>query len=48
MKKYLIVYKDDWYDIQKVEGYWDLYFEYEPLMIIELTKEILEKIEESK
>lgn len=46
MKTFLIVYKDEYpkYDIQKVEGYWDLSYEYEPNIIIEIDEELLEKL----
>ena len=44
MKIYLVVYTNGWYDIQKVEGNWDLNFEYEPISIIEITKEMLEDL----
>lgn len=47
-KVYLVLYKDAYinYSIQKVEGYWDLVFEYEPISIIEITKDMLEKLKE--
>lgn len=43
MKTYLVIYKDD-YDIQTVEGYWDLRYEQEPTTIIELTYEMINDI----
>ena len=41
MKTFLIVYKDEYpkYDIQKLEGYWDLSYEQEPNIIIEIDEE---------
>ena len=46
MKTYLVIYKDDYpsYDIQTVEGYWDLSYEQEPTTIIELTDEMINDI----
>ena len=46
MKTYLVIYKYDYpsYDIQTVEGYWDLIYEQEPTTIIELTDEMINDI----
>ncbi len=46
MKIYLVLYKDGYpnYSIQEVEDYWDLVYEYEPICIIEITKNMLEKL----
>lgn len=46
MKTYLVVYTNGWYDIQKVEGVWDLNLreEYQNISIIEITKEMLEDL----
>lgn len=43
MKTYLVIYKDYYlsYDIQTVEGYWDLRYKEEPTTIIELTGEMI-------
>lgn len=43
MKIYLLIYKNGYpkYSIQKVESYWDLTYEYEPICIIEITKDML-------
>ena len=48
MKIYLLLYKDGYpnYSIQKVEKFWELIYKYEPICIIELTKDMLEKIKE--
>ena len=46
MKTYLVIYKDDYpsYDIQTVEGYWNLSYEDEPQIIIELTNDMINDI----
>lgn len=46
MKTYLVIYKNNYqsYDIQTVEGYWDLIYEQEPTTIIELTNDMISDI----
>ena len=48
MKIYLLIYKNSYpnYSIQKVEDYWDLIYEYEPISIIEITKDMLKELKE--
>lgn len=48
MKTYLLIYKDSYpkYSIQKVEDYWGLTYESEPIIIIEITKDMLKKLKE--
>ena len=48
MKIYLLIYKDGYsnYSIQKVEDYWDLIYEHEPTIIIEITKDMLKELKE--
>lgn len=48
MKIYLITYKNDYpnYSIQKVEDYWDLIYEYEPMCVINITKDMLKELTE--
>ena len=46
MKKYLLIYKDDYpsYDVQIVEDYWELSYQQEPVIIIELTDDMINDI----
>ena len=48
MKIYLLIYKNGYpnYSIQKVEDYWDLIYEHEPIVIIEITKDMLKELKE--
>lgn len=51
METYLVIYNvqignESLFDIQKVEGYWDLIFERQPCMIVKLTDDMIEKIKE--
>nr|DAP38450.1 MAG TPA: DNA repair protein [Caudoviricetes sp.] len=48
MKIYLLLYKDGYpnYSVQKVEAFWELIYKYEPICIIEITKDMLKKIKE--
>ena len=51
METYLVIYdvklaNEPLFDIQKVEGYWDLIFKYQPCMIVRLTGEMIEKLKE--
>lgn len=48
MKIYLLIYRDVYpnYSIQKVEDYWDLIYESEPISIIEITKDMLKELKE--
>ena len=48
MKIYLVIYKNNYlnYSVQKVEDYWDLIYEYEPISIIEITKDMLKELNE--
>ncbi|MEI3498928.1 MAG: hypothetical protein V8Q71_00130 [Bacilli bacterium] len=48
MKIYLLIYRDAYpnYSIQKVEDYWDLIYESEPISIIEITKDMLKELKE--
>lgn len=50
MKIYLLIYKDGYpnYSIQEVEDYWDLIYEYEPMCVIEITKDMLKELKELK
>lgn len=46
MKKYLLIYKDAYpsYDVQIVEDYWELSYQQEPRIIIELTDDMINDI----
>lgn len=48
MKIYLLIYKDGYpnYSIQKVEDFWELTYEHEPISIIEITKDMLKELNE--
>lgn len=51
METYLVIYdakiaNESLFDIQKVEGYWDLRFERQPCMIVRLTDDMIEKLKE--
>lgn len=50
MKIYLLIYKNSYpnYSIQKVEDYWDLIYEYEPMCVIGITKDMLKELKELK
>ena len=46
MKKYLLIYSGDYpsYDVQIVEDYWELSYQQEPVIIIELTDDMINDI----
>ncbi len=46
MKTYLLIYKDSYpnYSIQKVENFWELTYENEPIIIIEITNDMLNEL----
>lgn len=51
METYLVIYdvinvNESIFDIQKVEGYWDLVFERQPWMVVRLTDDMIEKLKE--
>lgn len=49
METYLIIYDfndDPHFDIQRVEGYWDLRFQWEPMKVIKITKRMVEELNE--
>lgn len=49
LETYLVIYDfndDPMFEIQRVEGYWDLQFQWEPIKVIKITKRMVEELNE--